>query len=287
MAIDLNELATAIGQLILRFRLRRRTAAQWTTVNEVLLSAEMGLESDTNKIKIGDGVSPWSDLAYLVTDTGGGGGGSGPLTPDTPPSTPTPFDDEFEFGTAVDTAGARRSGAHAWVQHAIGGATPPAVDGGLVGAAYNPSGGGSIMLQTAPVGDCTFVAKVKRKSIAINGAFNLGFLNSANGKFVSAQLYTSPTLVAQRGSFDATTWAYTFSSNQYIGSDILDGDQPIYIRIRLLGTTIYFGFNSSGHSSEWVEPYNEDVSTYLGGITDVGMFLLNSTGTCDWFRRTA
>jgi len=65
MAIDLNELAAAIGQLILRFRLRRRTAAEWTSLNEILLSAEMGLESDTNNIKIGDGTTAWNDLDYF------------------------------------------------------------------------------------------------------------------------------------------------------------------------------------------------------------------------------
>jgi len=66
MAIDLQELASAIGQLELRFRVRRRTAADWTALNEVLLSAEIGLETDTGKIKIGDGVTPWNGLAYFT-----------------------------------------------------------------------------------------------------------------------------------------------------------------------------------------------------------------------------
>jgi hypothetical protein len=69
--IDLQELATAIGQLTLRFRVRRWTAAEWTSRNEVLLSAELGLETDTGRVKIGDGVTAWNDLAY---SSGGGGG---------------------------------------------------------------------------------------------------------------------------------------------------------------------------------------------------------------------
>lgn len=69
MAIDLNELATAIGQLILRFRMRRRTASDWVTSNEILLSAEWGLETDTQKLKIGDGVTAWNDLAYMKAGT--------------------------------------------------------------------------------------------------------------------------------------------------------------------------------------------------------------------------
>lgn len=47
-----------------RFRVRRRTAASWTSLNEVLLSAEMGLESDTGKFKFGDGSTAWNSLAY-------------------------------------------------------------------------------------------------------------------------------------------------------------------------------------------------------------------------------
>lgn len=65
MSIDLNELATAIGQIILRFRVRRRTAAEWTSANEILLSAELALETDTDKLKIGDGTTQWNDLAYF------------------------------------------------------------------------------------------------------------------------------------------------------------------------------------------------------------------------------
>lgn len=49
-----------------RFRVRRRTAASWTSLNEVLLDAEMGLESDTRKFKFGDGVTAWSSLPYAA-----------------------------------------------------------------------------------------------------------------------------------------------------------------------------------------------------------------------------
>ena len=76
MAIDLQELASAIGQLELRFRVRRRTASDWTALNEVLLSAEIGLETDTGKIKIGDGTTEWNGLAYF----GRGGVGSAGLS---------------------------------------------------------------------------------------------------------------------------------------------------------------------------------------------------------------
>ena len=70
MAIDLSDLATAIGKLIIRFRLRRATAATWAAGGEVLLDAEMGYEKDTKKIKIGDGVTPWPLLDYWTNSAG-------------------------------------------------------------------------------------------------------------------------------------------------------------------------------------------------------------------------
>ena len=43
---------------------RRDIAANWTSVNPILASGELGVETDTNKFKIGDGVTAWSSLAY-------------------------------------------------------------------------------------------------------------------------------------------------------------------------------------------------------------------------------
>lgn len=65
MAIDLNELATAISQLTLRFRLRRRPASVWASTNEVLLASELGHEQDTGRLKLGDGSTAWGSLPYM------------------------------------------------------------------------------------------------------------------------------------------------------------------------------------------------------------------------------
>lgn len=48
-----------------RFWQRRDTAANWTSVNPVLASGEFGYETDTERLKIGDGSTAWSGLDYF------------------------------------------------------------------------------------------------------------------------------------------------------------------------------------------------------------------------------
>lgn len=52
-------------------KLRRGTAAQWTSVNPILAAGEMGIETDTQRSKFGDGVTAWSSLSYTVGDSSG------------------------------------------------------------------------------------------------------------------------------------------------------------------------------------------------------------------------
>ena len=53
----------------MKVQLRRDTASNWTTKNPVLLSGEMGIESDTNKFKFGDGNKTWTQLDYASADS--------------------------------------------------------------------------------------------------------------------------------------------------------------------------------------------------------------------------
>jgi len=53
--------------MAVRFQLRRDTAANWTSVNPILALGEPGVETDTLKVKVGDGVTAWNSLAYSIT----------------------------------------------------------------------------------------------------------------------------------------------------------------------------------------------------------------------------
>lgn len=48
------------------FKLRRDLAADWTSINPILASGEPGVETDTYKFKIGNGVASWNDLDYFI-----------------------------------------------------------------------------------------------------------------------------------------------------------------------------------------------------------------------------
>lgn len=48
------------------FKFKRGTAAQWLETNPILAAGEPGFELDTNKLKIGNGISNWTYLPYTV-----------------------------------------------------------------------------------------------------------------------------------------------------------------------------------------------------------------------------
>lgn len=47
------------------FKLKRGTAARWAEVNPILEQGEPGFVYDENRLKIGDGKTPWNDLPYI------------------------------------------------------------------------------------------------------------------------------------------------------------------------------------------------------------------------------
>jgi hypothetical protein len=59
--------------VVTQIQVRRGTASQWTSTNPTLASGEWGFETDTGKVKIGDGATAWTGLTYI-------GGGDVTLT---------------------------------------------------------------------------------------------------------------------------------------------------------------------------------------------------------------
>lgn len=66
--------------MAVQIQLRNDTAANWTTANPILAVGEMGVETDTDLFKLGNGIDHWVDLPY-----GGLQGPTGPAGPTGPP----------------------------------------------------------------------------------------------------------------------------------------------------------------------------------------------------------
>jgi len=50
-------------------KVRRDTAANWTSTNPTLASGEQGFETDSGLMKIGNGSAAWTSLAYASAST--------------------------------------------------------------------------------------------------------------------------------------------------------------------------------------------------------------------------
>lgn len=55
--------------MAVKLQLRRDTASNWTSNNPTLSEGELGVETNTSKLKLGDGTTAWSSLAYVAGGT--------------------------------------------------------------------------------------------------------------------------------------------------------------------------------------------------------------------------
>lgn len=53
---------------IIQIQLRRDTAANWTAQNPILAQGEPALETDTGRLKFGDGTTNYNSLPYFDSD---------------------------------------------------------------------------------------------------------------------------------------------------------------------------------------------------------------------------
>lgn len=68
--------------MAVQIQLRRGTASQWTSANPTLAIGELGIETDTDQFKVGDGTTAWNSLAYGgIQGPTGPAGATGPTGP--------------------------------------------------------------------------------------------------------------------------------------------------------------------------------------------------------------
>jgi hypothetical protein len=53
--------------VIAHIRSKGMTSTEWASLNPVLRLNEFGFETNTRRMKLGDGVTAWNTLGYLIT----------------------------------------------------------------------------------------------------------------------------------------------------------------------------------------------------------------------------
>lgn len=76
--------------MAIKIQIRRDVEANWISVDPVLAEGELGLSTDISKLKVGDGVSLWSELDYINTSDVNWGDIGGTLS------------DQFDLQDALD-----------------------------------------------------------------------------------------------------------------------------------------------------------------------------------------
>lgn len=51
--------------MAVQIQIRRGTTAQWAANNPILATGELGLDTDLDLFKIGDGITAWTSLAFF------------------------------------------------------------------------------------------------------------------------------------------------------------------------------------------------------------------------------
>ena len=142
-------------------QVKRGTASSWTSANTVLAAGEIGFETDTKKMKVGDGSTAWNSLSYTATDgdisgvtagtglSGGGTSGAVTLSLSTPVSVANGGTGITSFGTGIAT----------WL------GTPSSAN--LAAAVTDETGSGALVFGTSPtISSGTFSDAVIRQPLA-------------------------------------------------------------------------------------------------------------------------
>lgn len=213
----------------------------------------------------------------------GGGGGSGPISVDSYPSSPDSMDDEFE-GTSLD-------GKWSWCNQSS--ATATFASGAL--NLYTPAASGDNLRSIVqPISGSAWKIRAK---VAVSPIGSLG-VNYMGGGLTVRNSTGSKNIVF--GPFFASGWKMyadkrtdTSFGSSLANSNLTDywyrAEHWGYLEIELASGVLTF--RSSSNGLLWRQIATENVSTYLGSITHVGLMTFIGNGSipnsllADWFRR--
>ena len=174
---------------------------------------------------------------------GGGGGGSNPynITPDTHSATASfVYNDEFEYGTAIDTAGARFASAEPWVWTNQAGSTTAVAQGAIT--IVTTGAGLQYVAETAPAPPWTIVLK-QRVVSAAGGLTGILVYNSGNTNSILFGPWFAPPGgnaggVRFTGASAISSWTFSLP--------IIPTSQFVYLKIYNDGTNLQFSYSYTG-----------------------------------------
>lgn len=257
-----------------RFQLRRDPAASWASVNPTLNNGEPAIETDTRKIKFGDGTSPWNMLPYFtsggVTSVGFSGGSTG-LT-----ATGGPITDSGTFtlsGTLDETAGG--TGFSSYIAgdmiYAVNGTALARLGIGPAGSVLTSNG--SLPSWTPSTGTDDAVRKTRPQ---FTNAIGVGAAAATSGAGVSFPASQSPSSDPntlddyEEGSFIPVVTA-TAGAIATMGA--VSGKYTKVGRMVSFEADISIADNGTGAGAIRISnlPFIVDSSPYCGFGTDIGL----------------
>jgi plastocyanin len=277
------------------------TPSAWPprTASYVTVNDETATLPNSVRVVAGDNITFVVDSTNALTISATGGdsssGGDGNITPDTHPASPNAADDEFEYGSSIDTTGARFTGATAWASANLGSVSNSVTRGSLaLTLPTEATGQFRGYEQTVSGGSWRYECKLSHAlSLGANTALQ-GFGIRENGTGKMLQFYRVYTGGLMQFSVSSWTSFSAFSATLAGGniSDLFSFAGWLYVAIDYDGTD--YRFETSENGVVWLRHASAAKATYFTTAADrvmVSLFNGNSgqtaNGAWDWVRRVS
>ena len=264
---------------------------------------------------VGDVSSPGANQMYGTNGSGvrgwyavsGGGGSSQPfnVTPDTHDVAPTGVgvgpNDEFEYGSTLDTTGARYASATPWTKALTNTETYAINSGSLL---VTDTGQSDILI-TQPISGAAWRVRSKLNFYGSGGgsvATHLEVMarDSSTGKACGGGLIINPSFVPYvwqpYWSNDATFNNYVnlngpLTSYPSIWDTGYSKFSPVYIELELISASVIFRISDTGFNGSFVTQGTLALSTNSQTVVDTIAIRMHTNAglnaAIDWFRRVA
>jgi hypothetical protein len=217
-----------------RMQQRRDTAANWTSSNPTLAAGEIGIETDTQKMKVGTGSTAWTSLAYAATGTvtsitagtgltGGTISSSGTIALSTPVAVADGGTGITSFGTGIATFLGTPSSAN------------------LASAVTDETGSGSLVFGTSPtIGTPTVTGGSIADSVVKGLEEDVNVVASAATGTINFDVSTASVWYYTSNATANHTLNFRYSSGTSLNTAMQTGDAITLAWLNTNGTTAYY-----------------------------------------------